>query len=129
MRVLLAEDHEDSREATRRLLTRAGCSVLAADGYRTAVALAATSDFDVLVTDLHLADGDGRSLYHHLSKNRRLPAVLVTGSATAADEEQRSLEAGFCVHLTKPITFDRLMRAIRQCVDNKRARAVYLHAD
>ena len=49
---------------------------------------------------------------------RHFPAVLVTGSATPSNaEEERSRAAGFCVHLTKPVTFDRLLRAIHDCVE------------
>jgi two-component system response regulator GlrR len=109
------EDHADSREATRRLLLRAGCTVLTADSYRAAVTMASTVEIDVLVSDLQLPDGDGRALLPALRAIRPLAGILVTGSTLAPDEAQRSLQAGFCHHLTKPLIFDDLMKAILRC--------------
>jgi len=114
-RVLLVEDHVDSREALRRLLARAGFVVLTADGYHAALALGRACPFDVLVTDLRLADGDGRALLRALRPAGDCPAVLVTGSSLAPNEEKLSLDAGFCVHLTKPLVFAQLLEAIERC--------------
>ena len=90
-----------------------------AGGVRGAPRLLAgsTGEFDILVTDLHLSDGDGRSLFEHFREYRGIPGIIITGSALLAEEEAAlSRAAGICKHLTKPASFEGLQRAIEECI-------------
>ena len=114
-RVLLVEDHDDTRTLMLRVLTREGYAVVPAAGYREALEAASSSPVDVLVADIRLKDGSGWDLLAHLrQQGHSCGAVAVSGKAYPADIE-RSLTTGFCEHLTKPVCFDRLLSAIRGC--------------
>ena len=61
-RVLLVEDHTDSREFMQALLESEGHRVSTVSNIRDAMALLQRTEFDVLVTDIGLPDGSGYDL-------------------------------------------------------------------
>jgi CheY-like chemotaxis protein len=85
----------------------------ARDG-QSGLALAAQALPDVAVIDIGLPDMDGLEVARRLRSTqgrRRLGLVALTGLGSA-DDQQRALDAGFDVHLTKPVTHERLKRVI-----------------
>jgi CheY-like chemotaxis protein len=113
-RVLLVEDHDDTRDMMVLALRNAGYTVVAASGYADAVAKARASAFDVLISDLQLGDGSGWKLLRHLWGRHSFVAIAVSGHACRSDME-RSHAAGFCEHLTKPIRLKEMIDAITRC--------------
>ena len=114
MRLLLVEDHETTLRTLERLLTRAGYRVTTADSVATGAQQAERQTFDALISDIGLPDGSG---YDLLAKLRlidpALPAVAVSGYGMEEDI-QRSREAGFFAHLTKPIELPQLKKVLRE---------------
>ncbi len=103
-RVLIIEDNDDARRMLRHLLDRAGHEVHEAaegtDGLARALALAP----DVVIVDIGLPGLDGYAIARRL-REAGPPGVLlvaITGYGQDGDR-RRSREAGFDVHLTKPI--------------------------
>jgi PAS domain S-box-containing protein len=117
--ILLVEDNVDTLEFLSRLLREKGHDVLPAARLDSALRLAAGREFDVLVSDIELPDGNGHELMWRLRAQGTTPGIALSGFGTADDVEM-SLSAGFAEHLTKPVDFRRLMDA----VDRVTARAV-----
>lgn len=110
-RILLVEDHEQTLSTLVRLLERRGHHVV---GVTTAVAaheIAAASDFDLVISDLGLPDGDGHALMRELRDAHGLPGIALSGYGMEEDLE-RSRESGFFTHLTKPVDIHVLEAAI-----------------
>ena len=63
-----------------------------------------------------LGDGSGLELMRHVRSRGDTPGIAVSGYATE-DDVQQSREAGFALHLAKPVTFATLESAIRQVTD------------
>jgi CheY-like chemotaxis protein len=80
-------------------------------------------DFDVLVSDIGLPDGTGIDLIRAVREKlcKRMPAVALTGFGMDEDIN-RTREAGFDEHLTKPINFARLIETIRRVGSGARVR-------
>ena len=116
-RVLLVDDHPDTRETLAKLLIRAGYEVTSADGVRSALDKATKTKFDILVSDLGLPDGHGTDLMRELKTRYQLPGVAFSGFGMQEDV-QRSHEAGFSAHLTKPVDFKQLKEAMGQALSN-----------
>jgi DNA-binding response OmpR family regulator len=72
---------------------------------------AASREFDVLISDIRLPDGNGLDLMRRLRSNQNIRGIAISGFGTAEDR-QRSLKAGYGAHLTKPVDFNRLLKAI-----------------
>ena len=117
-KILLVDDYPDTAQAYARLLRRDGFDVSIATDCQTARAAAAESNFDLLVCDLGLPDGDGCDLLRELRQRRALVGIAVTGSGMGEDY-RRSHEAGFLFHLLKPISIDSLSAAIRAALADR----------
>lgn len=115
LRVLLVEDHADTAEVLTTLLVAYGYSVRTAANISQAVAHAAESEFDVVVSDLGLPDGTGYDLLKRLNAIQPMKSVAMSGYGVD-DEIHKSMDAGFCEHLVKPVSMHDLHRAIRRAV-------------
>lgn len=113
LRLLVVDDHPDTLRTLTRLLTRAGFHVLSAASVAQAVAVAEKESFDMLVSDIGLPDGDGHEVMRRVRSLHQVPGIAMSGYGTD-DDQQRSLEAGFSEHLTKPVDFATLQRAINR---------------
>ena len=102
LRVLLVEDHADTRAILGRLITRGGHTVTTAGSVAEARVALAAGEFDLLLSDLGLPDGTGVEVIAALRERSASPAVVMSGYGMAADLA-RTRAAGFAEHLVKPI--------------------------
>ena len=111
IRLIVVEDHAETAEGLKKFLSATGYQVFVATDMASALSLAAAVEFDVLLSDLGLPDGNGWELLKRLSAERRIRAIAFSGYNSPADL-QRSAEAGFLEHLAKPLAPDQLCAAI-----------------
>jgi CheY-like chemotaxis protein len=111
IRILLVDDHPDTSRAMGRLLERMGYDVRTADSVTSALAVADANEIDLLISDIGLPDGSGLDLMRQLVARGPIKGIALSGFGMEEDI-QRSKEAGFYEHLTKPINFNRLETAI-----------------
>lgn len=109
--ILLVEDHPDTARAMKTLLNLRGYDVRSAGSIAEALAAADDSTFDVLVSDIGLPDGSGLELMRQLLTRRPVKGIALSGFGMEEDVN-RSREAGFAEHLTKPIDLKQLEAAI-----------------
>lgn len=112
-RILVVDDHRDTLRSMKLLLTRLGYEVLAAENMTDALRIAEVEEFDILLSDIGLPDGSGLELMRRIRETRGVPALAVSGFGMDEDV-QRSRDAGFFDHLTKPVSLDRLQSAIAE---------------
>lgn len=111
-RVLLVEDHADTRVVLARLLSGIGCTVASAGTVTEALALADRQQFDVLISDIGLPDGSGGDVMRGLrARDSHVRGVALSGF-DQPDDLRRSEEAGFEQHLIKPINFHALREVL-----------------
>lgn len=123
LRILVVDDELDSRELITAILTRCGSEVRCSES--AAEAIRAVRDWkpNLLVSDIGMPNEDGYSLIQKLRKMkwkwaRELPAVALTAYATVEDRA-RTLDAGFQVHVSKPIEAEALVRSIADAAGRK----------
>ena len=113
-RLLLVEDHTDTRDVMCRLLRSLGCDVVATGSVKEAIAAADQQHFDLLLSDIGLPDGSGTEIMKYIAQRRSdLKGIALTGYGQDEDL-RRSREAGFATHLTKPVTVQALQDVIVQ---------------
>lgn len=113
LRLLLVEDHVDSAELLAELLQNHGHRVKVATTASAALVLASQNEFDVIVSDVGLPDSDGYELMRQIKDRYAIKGIAVTGSNGATDVE-RGKQAGFSLHLTKPVSLRKLEAALEQ---------------
>jgi len=112
-RILLAEDHEDTARVLTRILQNSGYEVAHASGVAAALELAASRRFDLLISDLGLADGSGLDLMRALHAKNGIQGIALSGFGSDEDVAASSA-AGFTEHLTKPVDWAQLSAAIQR---------------
>ena len=112
-RILVVDDHGDTLRSMKLLLCRLGYEVLAADNMNDALHIAQEQHFDILLSDIGLPDGSGLELLKRIRQMRDVPALALSGFGMDEDVE-RSRDAGFSDHLTKPVSIDRLQAAVAE---------------
>lgn len=124
LRILLVEDHGDTAVIMKRLLAADGHQVETATDVATALKLVQNQTFDLLLSDLGLPDGSGldliRAIRHSGSK---LPGIALSGYGQEQDVQQ-SHDAGFVIHLVKPVSLPKLAEAITRAVGDSAGVAV-----
>lgn len=113
LRILLVENHADTRKYMAMYLQGLGHEVTTAASMREALAAAPGSDCNVLLSDIGLADGDGWELLRKARFPQPVYAIAMSGFGARADED-KSREAGYRAHLLKPISVEQLEEAIEK---------------
>ncbi|HEY4425472.1 MAG TPA: ATP-binding protein [Pyrinomonadaceae bacterium] len=115
LKVLTVDDQQDTREMITLALGRYGAEVRASDSASTALKIIEDWKPDVVVSDIGLPEMDGYDFMRRLREiegdGERIPAIAVTGYAGALDES-KALNAGYALHLSKPIELNELAKAI-----------------
>jgi CheY-like chemotaxis protein len=116
--VLIAEDHPDSAEMMRVMLTYKGHDVQVAHDGMEAVALADEFEPRIAFLDIGMPRMDGYEAARRIRARLGTRVLLVALTGWGQDEEKRrSREAGFDHHLTKPPEPEVLERLIADCVE------------
>jgi len=113
LRLLLVDDHADTRAVLSRLLTKSGHEVVTADSADKALKILDGGRFDALISDIGLPDCSGYELVREAKRRQLLKGIALSG--LGMDEDVlRSMEAGFDCHLTKPINFQELKSVLEK---------------
>jgi PAS domain S-box-containing protein len=121
IRVLVVEDHADSRELIRTALGARGAETLVASSVDEALAVLDHEPVDVLISDVGMPHRDGYALVEALRElerargRRPIPAIALTAFA-GRDDRDRLLAAGFQVHVAKPIDPDTLEATVARAL-------------
>lgn len=102
-RILVVDDDSSILELFDLILTEAGAEVTTCTNTADALATLMAGSFDVLLSDIAMPGEDGCALIQKvraLPQKGQIPAAALTGYA----DIQRSLDAGYQAHLTKPVT-------------------------
>lgn len=117
LRVLIVEDHVDTRKALERILLRWGHDVATAGSVSEGVERAASFQPQLLISDIGLPDGTGVDLLAQVANRDEFRAIAMSGYGMESDLEQ-TRAAGFQDHLVKPVSADRLKEAIQRLVSS-----------
>lgn len=114
-RILIVEDNPDTATSMRMLLAQAGHDVRVASSGPAGVQEAHAFEPDVVLCDLGLPGGmDGYAVARALRQKPPSSSTFLVALTGYGQEEdkQRSKEAGFDAHVTKPVDFQELQRLV-----------------
>ena len=110
----LVGDHKDSRRLLGIMLRLSGHDVLEAGDGGAAVSMAVSEHPDVAIVDIALPGIDGYEVARRIRAHPRIgEMVLIALTGYGYEEDLRcAIEAGFDVHLVKPVEAARLAEAL-----------------
>ncbi|MDZ8086003.1 MAG: PAS domain S-box protein [Nostoc sp. DedQUE12b] len=116
VQILLVDDEPDTREFQAFMLEQSGANVTAVASGLEALQALEQLTFDVLVSDIGMAQMDGYMLMQEIrsrppNQGGTIRAIALTAYAAEIDQ-QRAFQVGFQTHITKPVEPEKLVKAI-----------------
>ncbi|MFN6531244.1 ATP-binding protein [Nostoc sp. ChiSLP03a] len=124
LQILVVDDNADTQELIAFILEKSGGQVTAVSSVGEALEALERLKPDVLVSDIGMPDEDGYSLIRKVraqetEQGEKILAIALT--AFAREEEHRlALEAGFQVHVSKPIEPEELVKVVANLTKNSK---------
>ncbi|GAC1347610.1 MAG: hypothetical protein NVSMB18_33120 [Acetobacteraceae bacterium] len=119
LHILVVDDVAMNRDVAGSFLRAAGHSVISVDSGAEAIAMAAASDFDVILMDVRMPEMDGleatRRIRTLAGPRGRVPIVALTAQVFA-EQVIECREAGMNAHLAKPLTQSELLKMAAELV-------------
>lgn len=113
MRLLAIEDEPALAGLLRDALARAGFAVDHANGVGAAEDCLAAAEYDAVILDLGLADGDGLDLLAAMRRRRSPVPVLILTARGTPEDRVAGLDRGADDYLVKPFHMNELIARVR----------------
>lgn len=122
LRILVVEDELDALDLLAIDLREHGANVVGVPSAAEALEILDKEHFDLLISDIGMADTDGYSLIKQIreqeeTEEERIPAIALTGYARAQDR-LRAISAGYNTHVAKPVDIRELVSVVK-CLTGK----------
>ncbi len=116
MRILLVEDEPAAARILARGLREQAYAVDVATDGRTAVLRAGASDYDAILLDLGLPDGDGVDVCRQLRDGGTIAPILMLTARDAVEARIAGLDSGADDYVTKPFDFAEVLARLRAVI-------------
>ncbi len=120
MKILLVEDDANLREVTRRSLEKERYVVEIAADYCTALQKIEDYDYDCILLDIMLPDGNGLSLLEKLKEMHKRENVIILSAKDSIEDKVLGLELGADDYLPKPFHLVELNARIKSVIRRHR---------
>ena len=121
--LLVVEDDADAREVLTLALEQHDAKVVAADSVEQALIQYRQHQPDILIGDISMPTQDGYALIEQIrasqDNNSQILAIALTANAREEDK-QKALQAGFDLHIAKPIEPIKLVESISTLIRSKK---------
>jgi len=117
--LLLVDDEETFRKLTARELTRSGYRVVAVGTIQDARRALAAEQFDLVLLDVRLPDGNGLELLSEIREASPVTEVVMLTAYGTVQEAIRALKEGAHDFLTKPCKLDELEVVLEKAVQKQ----------
>ena len=113
-KILVAEDELTNALLLKRLLTKAGYSVVLANNGTEAIKQLKSEKFDALLTDWMMPQMDGIELIRRTRQEiKPLPYIIMVTALVSESAKNYALESGADNYVAKPIEIDDLLSNIK----------------
>ncbi|HKG78659.1 MAG TPA: response regulator [Pyrinomonadaceae bacterium] len=120
VRLLVVDDEESLRITTAAIFENEGYVVDTASSGDEAIALLSDSDYDLVLTDLHMEGGDGLSVLNQIRQYAPLTISVVLTGFASVESAIAALQEGAYDYLVKPCDMDSMKHTIRRGVEHRR---------
>jgi two-component system OmpR family response regulator len=116
MRALLVEDDSSNALLSSKVLEADGFAVDLATTAQDGLTCAMVTEYDLIVLDLGLPDGNGLSIVQALRRDGRTAPIMILTGSTDKTTTILALDAGADDYLTKPIMIDEFRARVRALI-------------
>lgn len=119
MKILLIEDEPSLQELIKRALEKERYVVECASNFHAAMMKIEDYDYDCILLDIMLPDGNGLTLLKELKKMRKKDSVIIISAKDSLDDKVSGLELGADDYLAKPFHLAELIARIKSVIRRK----------
>lgn len=116
MKILIVEDEPSLRELIQRSLEKERYVVEVAANFRTAMQKIEDYEYDCILLDIMLPDGNGLTLLKHVKQLHKRENVIILSAKDSIDDKVLGLELGADDYLPKPFHLAELNARIRSVI-------------
>lgn len=102
MKLLIVEDEQGLRETIEKYFTEEGSICETCGDLETALQKVAVYEYDCIVLDIGLPDGEGFTILEYLKANGKQDCVLIISARNSLDDKIKGLNVGADDYITKP---------------------------
>ena len=122
MKILIAEDDENSRQLLETVLSSEGYEVVSFENGLKAFAYLQTEIVDLIISDILMPEMDGYGLCRAVKKNHQLqniPFIFYTATYTSLQDERFALSLGATKFLIKPMVMTDFLKVISSVLSSE----------
>ncbi len=119
MKILIIEDEPSLRGSMQTFLERERYVVETAENFHRAIDKIGDYDYDCILLDVMLPDGDGLSVLRRLKELRKHENVIIISAKDSIEDKVAGLELGADDYLAKPFHLAELNARIKSVVRRK----------
>jgi diguanylate cyclase (GGDEF)-like protein len=122
MKILIAEDDENSRQLLETVLSFEGYEVVSFDNGLKSLAYLQTEPVDLIVSDILMPEMDGYGLCRAAKQSQflqNIPFIFYTATYTSSQDERFALSLGATKFLIKPMAMTDLLKVISEVLSSE----------
>ena len=119
-RLLVVDDEESLRITTAAIFEKEGYIVDTASSGDEAIDLLSKTDYDLVLTDLHMEGGDGLTVLNQIKRHAPLTISVVLTGFASVESAIAALQEGAYDYLIKPCDIESMKHTIRRGVEHRR---------
>jgi two-component system response regulator CiaR len=120
MKILVVEDETELRDILADFLAKEKYSYDAASTYKDATEKISLYDYDCILLDITLPDGNGFKLLDELNEVNKADGVIIISARNSVDDKIKGLNLGADDYLTKPFYLSELNARIQAVIRRKK---------
>lgn len=120
MKILIIEDERALSESISAYLSAQEYSCDVAGDYVTAIQKTEYNDYDCILLDITLPDGNGLKILEQLKQDKKADGVLIISAKNSLDDKIRGLNLGADDYLSKPFHLSELNARIAAIIRRKK---------
>jgi DNA-binding response OmpR family regulator len=119
MKVLIIEDEFELLIAISNFLTRENYICELAENFMKAEDKIASYEYDIILLDITLPDGNGLELLNRIKKRQKIAGIIIISAKNSLDDKIHGLDLGADDYITKPFSLSELNSRIKAVLRRK----------
>ncbi|MCJ7449671.1 MAG: response regulator transcription factor [Bacteroidales bacterium] len=119
MKILIIEDEFDLLIAINNFLVKENFICELAENFRKADEKLSINEYDIILLDINLPDGNGLALLNTIKKRQKKAGVIIVSAKNSLDDKIRGLDLGADDYMTKPFQLSELNSRIKAVLRRK----------
>ena len=119
MKILIIEDEIGLLESMNAYLSAQDYDCTTAENYQEALKKADENEYDCILLDIGLPDGDGLKILKYLKMDKRRDGIMIISAKNSLDDKIKGLDLGADDYLAKPFHLSELNARVAAIIRRK----------